>query len=288
MHDDDYTNYRCGPCDRDFNSRRALYDHCGNAAVHYGQWCGRCERLFVNQAAREGHVSKSKFHRLCWYCDVDCVDSEERDDHMFDFHFQCLECSVRETSSRRLSWHMEDAHHYCSLCERFFGTENNLRQVGGGEEFALKRDRIPLTPKDSSILFLPSSDALLIHVACHQLLTCLLAIHQHQKIHVPRNLQCYGCDRYFATTSAMMIHLESGTCDCGIDRHELDRLAYKCYQSRDYTNGWNDYYRYRCPHCDFTFRFVSGLFQHVESEACNQRLVGTSLGKLEHFISIRV
>jgi hypothetical protein len=85
-----------------------------------------------------------------------------------------------------------------------------------------------------------------------------------------------------------MIHLESGTCESGADRDTLDSLAYECYQSEEYINGWNEYYRYKCPDCENQFRYLSGLFQHVESDACNQQLNGTSIGQLDYFISIRV
>lgn len=87
---------------------------------------------------------------------------------------------------------------------------------------------------------------------------------------------------------SMMIHLESGICESGVDCDRLDRLGYFCYQSDDYTNDWNAYYKYKCPHCQTKFRFLSGLFQHVESDARNQQLQGTSIGKLENFISIKV
>jgi hypothetical protein len=85
----------------------------------------------------------------------------------------------------------------------------------------------------------------------------------------------------------MMIHLESGTCESGVECGELDRLAYECYQRGKYINGWNEYYKYKCPDCENQFRYLSGLFQHVESDACNQQVEGTSIGRLEHFISIR-
>ncbi len=86
----------------------------------------------------------------------------------------------------------------------------------------------------------------------------------------------------------MMIHLESGTCDSGVDCVDLDRFAYLCYQSRAYTNGWSEHKKYKCPECQKKLRLLSGLFQHVESDACNQQIRTKSIGKLVHFISTRV
>lgn len=85
----------------------------------------------------------------------------------------------------------------------------------------------------------------------------------------------------------MLIHLESGICASGADCEKLDRFAYLCYQWKAYTNGWNEYYKYKCPDCQTVFRHLSGLFQHVESDACNQKFDG-GIGKLESFISIIV
>lgn len=83
----------------------------------------------------------------------------------------------------------------------------------------------------------------------------------------------------------MMIHLESGTCECGIDRDGLDHIAYDSFWSEDYTNDWNDYYMYKCPDCQNGFRFLSALFQHVESDACNQEMYATSIEALLYDIS---
>jgi hypothetical protein len=86
----------------------------------------------------------------------------------------------------------------------------------------------------------------------------------------------------------MMIHLESGNCESGIDRYRLDRIAYDCYYSEDYTNDWDDYYMYKCPDCQNGFRFLSGLFQHIESDACDQQLDATSIADLVYDISIKL
>ena len=86
----------------------------------------------------------------------------------------------------------------------------------------------------------------------------------------------------------MLIHLESGVCESGANRDQLDSLAYSCYESEYYSNGWCFYHKYKCPDCQKTFRYLSGLFQHVESNACDQQLLGTSIGELKDFISRNV
>lgn len=49
----------------------------------------------------------------------------------------------------------------------------------------------------------------------------------------------------------------------------IDRWAFECYQSRAYTDDWDDDYRYRCPMCNNTFEYVSALLRHTESPACD-------------------
>ena len=82
----------------------------------------------------------------------------------------------------------------------------------------------------------------------------------------------------------MMIHLEAGTCDSGIGLADINARAKSCYQAKHYTTG-DDSYPYKCPECDNKFRYVSSLFQHVESDRCNQGYSG-SIRKMRHWIAI--
>lgn len=63
-------------------------------------------------------------------------------------------------------------------------------------------------------------------------------------------------------------------------------LAFECYESRYYVTG-NDSHPLQCPGCAKAFSKVSSLFQHIESEACNESYdegIG-SLGDLRDYIS---
>lgn len=85
----------------------------------------------------------------------------------------------------------------------------------------------------------------------------------------------------------MMIHLESGTCESGVQQHDIDTWAFECSQRHHYTNAWNDDHKYRCPECNSDMPKVSAMFQHVESPACGADYQG-SLGKLNRFIASQV
>jgi hypothetical protein len=101
----------------------------------------------------------------------------------------------------------------------------------------------------------------------------------------------------------MMIHLESGTCESGIDILDLNKSAAMCYQWRKFLDEeyrddmlscddlkeehYGTVYPFRCPECDATFSKLSGLFQHVCSKSCEQRLNGGPIAKLVKWLSNR-
>ena len=83
----------------------------------------------------------------------------------------------------------------------------------------------------------------------------------------------------------MLIHLESGTCKSGVDQVKLDDMVAASYtttiafvnNAADYAkyvayyDVYKDqYYKYRCPTCGKPFRVLSGVCQHIATDACNQ------------------
>jgi hypothetical protein len=101
----------------------------------------------------------------------------------------------------------------------------------------------------------------------------------------------------------MIIHLESGTCASGTDVLDLNESAAMCYQwqkflDEEYRDDMlscydleEEYdgivYPFKCPGCDTTFSKLSGLFQHVSSGSCEQRLNGGPIAKLAKWLSNR-
>lgn len=92
----------------------------------------------------------------------------------------------------------------------------------------------------------------------------------------------------------MMIHLESGSCESGIDAQEINRLAARCYQWKKYIvpnyrvwmlNGMDRQVReycYQCPDtdCNVRFKTLSGLLQHAETDRCNEGVFDNRVGSL--------
>ena len=99
-----------------------------------------------------------------------------------------------------------------------------------------------------------------------------------------------------------IIHLESGACTSGINILDLNNTAARCFQWSQYID--EDYrqdlldcvelatyytdtvYPYRCPECDTNFTKLSALFQHVESNSCDQTLDDYPIGKLKRFLYV--
>ncbi|EDN02431.1 predicted protein [Histoplasma mississippiense (nom. inval.)] len=118
----------------------------------------------------------------------------------------------------------------------------------------------------------------------------LMSLQQHKRSHEPRNLECFGCDYTFASFSAMLLHLESGTCASGVDVDYIDELAFECYQSPKYSDNVNDDFPFFCLICGSEFGSLSGLFQHSETTLnCRSNTTDRGcLAKLRHFMRMRL
>ena len=99
----------------------------------------------------------------------------------------------------------------------------------------------------------------------------------------------------------MIIHLESGICQSGVNLPFLNRLAAQCFQwkmylSKEYRNellAGDTGYRevsaqpFKCPRCEEAFPLLSSMFQHIWSPACGQGQRGGAIGKLRRWIEKR-
>lgn len=113
-------------------------------------------------------------------------------------------------------------------------------------------------------------------------------------MHRPKNVQCAfqyrGCTQSFVTKSAMILHLESGSCVSGADRDMInrwvrlnDRDNVVTVPSRLLTDGggttryiatersWNGS-RYECVLCHNTFGTLDALNRHLASPIHQERI----------------
>ena len=97
-------------------------------------------------------------------------------------------------------------------------------------------------------------------------------------MHVEKDTECPGCDRQFANESAVLLHLEAGTCESGADYDYITGIAFACHQAHMYTcddDGSDDDdsgFKFMCPTCETRFDSMSAVLQHVESDCCDETL----------------
>ncbi|RWQ94964.1 hypothetical protein C8Q69DRAFT_468409 [Paecilomyces variotii] len=237
-------------------------------------WCPPCQRFFNSQYALDCHRKSSSRHEWCARCRRYFSTPSAKAAHIRDSaaHNVCWKCPVPLDfiSYDQLQTHRVSDHHLCRPCGIYHCSSDELRDHNV-EQHNLCVD-------------------------CGQFFQNRNNLEMHKQRHTPRDLECYGHDRYgceqvFKTFSGMLIHLESGSCISGTIEGEIDDLARACYQSRKYrrdleNGGW----LYMCPGCERGFSKLSSLFQHAESiQSCSSYTTGNGcLAKLRYFISWRI
>lgn len=103
------------------------------------------------------------------------------------------------------------------------------------------------------------------------------------KTHAPRNIKCPGCPKAFASYSALVLHYEANTCRGNLNAQWVHDTAQSCRVGNLY---WKAYthpdYPYRCPTCGLEVRLMSALLQHVESDACAEKLWNGTLADVAY------
>ncbi|KAJ6280849.1 hypothetical protein J3E71DRAFT_392137 [Bipolaris maydis] len=183
----------------------------------------------------------------------------------------CYRCDRTFDTGRARDQHYDASarHHICDVCQLDGSSYDELVQHNRST-----LHRIMCDGCDDDGWWIPDSQAYKDH----------LRNDNHKLVHLKPSVECYGCTRSFTTYSGMIIHLESGTCTSGINILDLNKSAPMCYQWQKFLDEEYQYdgavYLFRSPECDTTFPKLSGLFQHVGSGSCEQRLNGGPIAKL--------
>ncbi|KAF2276017.1 uncharacterized protein EI97DRAFT_419793 [Westerdykella ornata] len=221
----------------------------------------------------------------------------------------CTRCAKRFPSQQALQQHYDDSprHYRCDICGFDGSTWEKFLQHN-----RKTKHRVVCQGCDDGegIAWIAGSQEYLVHLkeqnvcqACEEHFDSSSNLHHHQMVHLPRSIECYGCYRKFSTLPAMIIHLESGACPSGIDIVDLNESAAMCFQWKaylheDYQNELlnrvdllskygNSVYPFKCPECDTRVTKLSGLLQHVYSDACNQSLYEGKIAKLTKWLEKR-
>ena len=135
--DDDYEIYECYSCNREFVNEQALLQHCRFAATHAGEWCERCERLFVSYSALKEHKDTSVAHNICISCTSDFTSFDALLEHQNKVHFRCGFCNKLNSSDYERRCHQSREHWPCRSCGRLHENENNRNYVSGNPSMPL-------------------------------------------------------------------------------------------------------------------------------------------------------
>jgi hypothetical protein len=124
---------------------------------------------------------------------------------------------------------------------------------------------------------------------------------KHKVIHYQPSVECYGCYEIFNEYRGMILHLESGFCTSGTNVLDLNRWAAQCYQwssyiDAEYRDDMLDNVEIRdeygavcpffCPCCLREFSLLSGLFQHVSTDSCDETLGSHAMKKLRRWLQV--
>ncbi|KAL9488174.1 hypothetical protein ACSS6W_000451 [Trichoderma asperelloides] len=193
-------------CGRRFNNEEALRDHRNSVARYI---CSKCNKCLRNHNGLMKHITSSfpacgqnRLSDMNWFC-TDCNakfdDRAALRQHSTSaghaVEFRCCDCNKNFKNAPALNQHLRDkvhkkkpqqrkAQHHCKDCDRLFASARALEQ------------------------------------------------HLHSTIHHPiSNLTCMAgkicgveCKARFSSPSAMIAHMENGTCQSGINRQKLNRL----------------------------------------------------------------
>lgn len=100
--DRDENYYFCFPCQRFFSTFSGAVNHCRHAATHAGEWCERCDWLFVSQDALHKHITNSARHNICHSCKIDYSNFSDLEVHNVNVHHECTECNERFMNDNNL------------------------------------------------------------------------------------------------------------------------------------------------------------------------------------------
>ena len=238
----DYRPFRCSYCERAFRVEESLRQHCKDSypersIEEFGPICDTCKKSFASLPALQDH-QRAKRHCYCRECKKVFELESTADEHFqafHAFHFRCCDCEQDFVSEGALDQHLNDKVHQkipCQVCNQDFFSKSALDQHIVVEHHA------SINPNRGFCLG-----------GAHGCYICQrsfagkndLKKHLRSVKHRPlSDLACVAsdkCKRRFGSPSALLHHLESGTCCSGVDRHTVNNLVRDNDTGRIISNG---------------------------------------------------
>ncbi|KAH6871547.1 hypothetical protein B0T10DRAFT_260541 [Thelonectria olida] len=227
--------------------------------------CKPCNISFSFWDSLQQHLQSQHSLTYCMRCQKHFPRAHAKQQHIIDSprHHVCYNCSHESDfdSEEQLNDHLEAVHNICVPCDLRFSNAGELAQhdVDTHNKCEL----------------------------CDRYFSSFSNLENHNKTHLEKRVECFGCPRKFVSHSAMMLHLEAGTCESGADLDFVVDVAFDCHQSDSYTCDDPDF-DFQCPTCDMQFVYMSGFFQHVESCSCDEDLQEKPLRQFLNYLRSRL
>ncbi|OSX58594.1 hypothetical protein POSPLADRAFT_1152612 [Postia placenta MAD-698-R-SB12] len=276
----------CERCQRWFGSERALQQHEENSSMHH--LCDSCDRDFVSEHALIQHYVQSTRHHYCQRCDEHYSSQGNLDSHFESSHYWCPACNMFFKNDNGLHEHRRQKHWYCIECKRVYQSESNLR--AHQRSSVHQQANIPCVDTRCNRKFV-SVSALALHLESG---TCPSRLTRAQ---INRLVARYDTNNVI-TDPARLIQGPNGystlqrTVTAWATERSWNGSAYECFLchkmyttlavlNQHLASPAHDDKIYRCPRaysgCGETFRALSALCQHVESEQCGIRRFNHSM-----------
>ncbi|KAF9225261.1 hypothetical protein BS17DRAFT_587858 [Gyrodon lividus] len=233
-------------------------------------YCDRCERYYQYSSSYDQHIRDSPNHNICDDCEKDFTTWFGLKEHYVQSprHHYCQSCNNLFPSHQRLIAHYYDEHFYCGTCNKVFKNEFGLHEHNRQSHYYCPQCKR---------LFQSESN---------------LRSHMNSSLHRPKCVPCQfrGCGLSFVSKSALVLHLESGSCKSGVNRRmveqyirQIDRNNIVTDPSRLLTAGddvhqyiatersWNGR-GYECVLCHSPFRTLTDLNRHLASPRHQDRI----------------
>ncbi|BGP29188.1 hypothetical protein JCM10296v2_000926 [Rhodotorula toruloides] len=235
----------------------------------YDVWvCDECNgREFVNWSALVKHLEMSRNHNFCTDCERDFVSWPALRSHWANSssHSFCTLCDTHFDNDELLHDHDIYDHFPCQGCDQIFASELGRFEHGRqSHPFCIEHRRAFLSQAN-------------------------LRAHLESSAHIQARIPCAaGCGRKFIDYSAMVLHLEAGSCPSGWTRQKIDYKLRSLPAARPYMtssqrliagpttqtrsswvateDSYNDWEQaYECFFCHRLFNSLAGLNQHLTS-----------------------
>ena len=226
--------YSCSHCNRAFRTEESLRQHFEDSHFDLSRKpCSHCKRAFRTEESLRQHFEASHSDPpkkvsgpICDTCKKSFPGQDGLDQHQRTVHpsqFRCCDCEQDFISEHALDQHLSDKSHQkipCQICEQCFASKLALNRHIVTEHHA------SVDPKRN--LYRAGVHGCFI---CQRRFSQKIDLDQHLtslKHHPLSDLPCIAsdkCKRRFVSPSALLHHLESGTCRSGIDKHTINNIV---------------------------------------------------------------